>query len=247
MLKQLWTAGIIIAFSVFAIKTGLGICTNIFDNEKKVFKRILFIASIFLIYFLLFIIFYLIILNFNLEAYLDIIIKTMKYGMILHILVALGLFAWGISLLIKKRVFHSDSSKTKAVIFLVFPCPVCATVIFLNLSLTGSLFETSLFFITLLLFAVFSGITTITVLAMFPFRKKIEDRNSFLGLIMCAVAVYFFLTILIAPIYQEIKATYAMALSNNPINMTDGKNTFIFLTIVIGLASVGCLKKIKRS
>jgi predicted transporter len=102
-------------------------------------------------------------------------------------------------------------------ILLVLPCPVCATVILLNLSLAFSFFPMAPAITTLVLFACFTTCILLTLALITLWRHHISSMDDFLGLSMVLVALYFLLTVLIAPIYPEIKAAYQMAKSNNPV------------------------------
>jgi predicted transporter len=78
-------------------------------------------------------------------------------------------------------------------LLLILPCPVCATVILLNLTLAYSLFDLSPLLTTLTLFGFFSGIIILTTAVLFPFRRKIGSGSSFLGQSMILIALYFLL------------------------------------------------------
>ena len=86
------------------------------------------------------------------------------------------------------------------------------------------------------------AIILLTISIVFPFRHTILSNNSFLGLAMTFVALYFLFTIIIAPIYPEIKASYAMALSNNPFSNMNLFFTSILLTAVLVLGGYGFIK-----
>ena len=241
MLKQLWITGILVAFSVFGIKVGLGLGAQIYNRTVPLSKKVIFLVGCLFIYLLLFFCLYYVITHFNLLNYLDHFVNMLQYGMLLHLAVALGLFLWGGKLLLQNPAEHKHLP-FRASLLLIVPCPVCATVILLNLTLAYSLFTLSPLLTTLTLFALFSGIIILALGLIFPFRHKIGSGNSFLGMAMVLVSFYFFITVIIAPIYPEIKPAFTMAASNSPVNQIDHVHTAILGVIVFILGCAGFMK-----
>jgi len=241
MLKQLWITGVLIAFSVFGIKVGLGLGAQIYNRTVPPGKKVIFLAGCLFIYLILFFCLYYVITHFNLLNYLDQFVNMLQYGMLLHLAVALGLLLWGGKLLLQNPAEHKHLP-FRASLLLIVPCPVCATVILLNLSLACSLFAVSPFLTTLTLFVLFSSIIVLTVGLVFPFRHKIASGSSFLGLAMVLVSLYFLITVIIAPIYPEIKSAFAMAISNSPVSQIDLFHTAILGVIVFILGCAGFIK-----
>ena len=235
MLKQLWVTGILVAFSVFGIKVGLGLGSLIYNRTISGIKKIFLFFGTSLIYFILFCVLYLCVTRFNLLNYLDRIMNMIQYGMLLHLAVALGLLFWGTGLLLQTSA-KKENHLPGSVLLLILPCPVCATVILLNLTLAYSIFSISPFMVTLILFILFIGIIIITLGVIFPARHKIGADNSFLGMTMVLISLYFLMTVIIAPIYPDIKAAFAMACSNSPVNKADtfGTTVFAFSTVLLG-------------
>ena len=246
MLKQLWITGILVAFSVFGIKVGLGLGAQIYNRTVSLGKKVIFIVGCLFIYFILFFCLYYVITRFHLLNYPDQFVNMLQYGMLLYLAVAMGLFLWGSKLLLQNPAEHNHLS-LRASLLLILPCPVCATVILLNLIFAYSFFTLSPFLTTLTLFALFSGIIFVTSAIIFPFRYKIDSGNSFLGLSMTLIALYFLLTVIIAPIYPEIKAAFAMAVSNSPVSQIDLFHTAILGVIVFILGCAGFIKTYRLS
>lgn len=165
MLKQLWMSGILAAFLVFGIKIGVGLGSQMNHpavSRRK--KRALFAGSV-LTYLLLFLGMHFLVTGLNLLDYLDRLANVLKYGMILHFILAAGLLAWGIRLLVQTPASHQHSP-LKAGLLLIVPCPVCATVILLNLTLAFSLFPLAPAVTTAVLFACFFGFILITLFSV---------------------------------------------------------------------------------
>ena len=241
MLKQLWITGILVAFSVFGIKVGLGLGSQIYNRTISLGKKVIFVVGCLFIYLILFFCLYYVITRFNLLNYPDQFVNMLQYGRLLYLAVALGLLLWGGRLLLQNPAEHNHLS-LRASLLLIVPCPVCVTVILLNLTLAYSLFTLSPLLTTLTLFALFSSIIFVTSAIIFPFRHKIGSWNSFLGLSMTSIAFYFFFTFLIAPIYPEIRAAFTMAASNSPVSQIDVFYTAIFGVIVFIFGCAGFMK-----
>lgn len=250
MIKSLWIMGILIALSTFGIKVGLGasaICHNgIIPGRRKLF----FLSGTFLLYFLLFFSLYTLTTHFQLLNYLDRFLQVLRYGMVIHLLIALGLILWGVSLLLRQSPLlqRERNQASQEALLLIFPCPVCATVILLTISLAHSIFPFALLSTTGLLFGIFFIISLATVAILFPFRRQIgKADSSFLGLVMVIVALYFFLTVLIAPIYQEAQDVYRLASQTTGNTPLDLKSFLILLVTVATLFSVGFFNQYRKT
>ena len=241
MLQQLWLTGVLVAFSVFGVKVGLGLGAYVLERRASAKNKAVFIGGSLSMYLLLFMGMYLVVTRLNLLNHLDKLVNLLGYGMTLHLLVAVGLFAWGLQLLLQ-NTRHAHGFAVKASLLLIAPCPVCATVILLNLTMAYSLLPLAPLAVTLMLCGLFYAIILLTFLLMLPFKGRIRDGNHFLGGAMALVSLYFFFTVLIAPIYPEIKAAFAMAVSNNPVNNMDPTHTAILIAVVLLLMGTGFLK-----
>ncbi len=241
MLKQLWITGIFTGFLIFGIKAGLGLSSYLYNRSGEKTQKLIFLFFCFFVYLALFFMLYYVINSFSLLDYLDQFLNLLKYGMLIHILIAVGLFFWGAKLLLQTQKGPTKYASKYALILLL-PCPVCATVILLNLTLAFSIFSFSPALVTLVLFSIFSTIILVSLGLVFPFRHKILSDNSFLGVSMTLVSLYFLFTIIIAPIYPKIKASYFMALSNNPFTNIDMFHTILLLVVVVVLAGYGFIK-----
>ena len=241
MLKQLWVTGVLVAFSVFGIKVGLGLGAQVYNKTVRIGKRILIMGGSLFVYLMLFFCLYYVITHFNLLNYLDQFINVLQYGMLLHLAVSAGLLVWGAKLILEKPG-KRESVPFRTSLLLILPCPVCATVILFNLTLAYSLFDLSPLLTTLTLFGIYIGIIFFATAVFFPFRHKIGSGNAFLGQSMTLVALYFLFVVIIAPIYPEIKTAFAMAVSNSPVSRMDHLNTAILVGVVLTLGCAGFVK-----
>ena len=242
MLKQLWASGIIMAFSVFGIKAGLGLGALMAHRHLTSWRKALFLAATLFIYLLLFAGMHFIVARFNLLVWLDRFIQMLRYGMCLHLAVAAGLLAWGVALVLDQQG-KGHRHGVGAGLFMVIPCPVCATVILLNLTLAYALFPLSPAQATGLLFGLLCRpLMAISAAVVSLLQSRIDAPDAFLGLAMILTALYFFLTVIIAPIYPELASAFAMSVSNNPINRIDPVPTLILAGTVLALGTGGFLR-----
>lgn len=236
MFEQLWMSGILVAFSAFGIKAGIGIGARVYSRAIPLGKKVIFLGASLMVYLLLFVSMYLLVTRLNLLNYLDHLSNLIQYGMLVHLLVALGLFVWGIKLLLNQ---YKRASVFRASLLLALPCPICATVILLNLTLALSLSSLTPFLTTLVLFGLFGGIIVLTLGFIFPYRRRMASGTQFLGSAMTLISLYFLMTVIIAPIFPEIKGAFTMAVSNNPISRIEPVPTLILSGISLVLAGLG--------
>ncbi|WP_022668592.1 DUF2162 family putative transporter [Desulfospira joergensenii] len=238
MFRELWMSGVVLAFLSFGIKTGMGVGSRIFNKDCSRLSSWLFSAGTLVSYLVLFFALHAVVTRLNLLDYLDQLTGLIQYGMLVHLAVALGLITWGASLLMKP-VKGKVTTSFRAGLFLVLPCPVCATVILLNLTLALSLSSLTPLATTLALFLFFFGIVAATLMSLFLFRRKKGIDNSLLGAAMVLIALYFFMTVLIAPIYPKLKPAFAMAASNNPVTNIELLPILILAGVSLALSGFG--------
>ncbi len=244
MIEQLWMAGVIVAFSIFGIKVGLGLSCQIYSGVISRSKKASLFAGALVVYLILFLILYYLVANLNLFNYLEEIMTVVRFGLVLHLIIATGLLTWGIKLLLKNQLTEkSKDDSYSGSLLLIMPCPVCATAIFLNMTFVHSISSLAPLLTTFILFGIFTLFIFITIIVVYPFSRNGSVNNNFLGLSMTFIALYFLLTLIITPIYSTIKDTFKMALVNNPANDIDYHTTSIIVGILILLISVGFIKK----
>ncbi len=241
MLENLWLTGVLVAFSIFGVKVGLGLGSQLYKVTVSKSRKAVFFAGSFSVYMILFVAIYFVITHFNLINYLDQFMEVVRYGMVLHLVIAVGLLAWGVKLLMPAEA-DVQSDSCKACLFLVMPCPICSVSIFLNLTFAYSFSSMSAWSTTLVMFGIFSAVICITVAIMYPFRKKIGSGGSFLGTSMSLVSLYFFITLIIAPIYPKVKDVFAMANANAPVTESNNSYSLIFIGVIVLLVGFGYIK-----
>lgn len=238
MFKELWISGVVMAFLSFGIKTGMGIGARLFGSQASRSASLIFTAGTMLSYLVLFFALHAVVTHLDLLNYLDQLTSLMRYGMLVHLAVALGLMIWGVRLLIGP-VRHKETASLGVGLFMVLPCPVCATVILLNVTLALSLSSLTPAATTTTLFALFFAIVMATLLVLYLFRGKMGVDNAFIGAAMVLISLYFFTTVIIAPIYPKIKPAFAMAASNNPVKDIDLLPILFLAGVTLALSGFG--------
>ncbi len=239
--EQLWIAGVLMAFGIFGVKVGLGLGALLFSQQVTTSRKIICLSGTLSTYLVLFGGMFFLITHFRLLNYLDRFMRLLQYGMWTHLAVALGLFLWGARLILKGPSQSSRHSH-RAGLLLLLPCPVCATVVLLNLSMAYTMFSFSPLETTLILFAIFTLIVLMVLGLVFPFRKKVALETSFLGTAMVFIALYFLITVTISPLYPEIRAAFHMACSNTAVKPADMEDTALFFVIFLTLAGMGFVR-----
>ncbi len=134
-----------------------------------------------------------------------------SYGMHVHFLVASGLLAWGISVLLRDEA--SSRGGTRAWLLLSLPCPVCLTVIFLDVAMLSALFPRSLAVSTLLPCLFFVLVAGLSGLA-FKRAAGMQSAGSpehLVGWTMIFAAAYFVSAMLLIPHYKEAHSVFDLS------------------------------------
>ncbi|MDI6773851.1 MAG: DUF2162 family putative transporter [Verrucomicrobiota bacterium] len=247
MIETFWIVGCLIALSSFGIKVGLGLAAALFDDTAPFSRRWGFLAAVFGIYAAVFVCVYLTAKWTSLPALFGFLIGAARYGMWIHIGLAFALLAWGVVLLRGPSCVRGHSGASRGRWLLVMPCPVCATVI-LGAGLVGrQLFLLPAGIVSLLLGAMFLGLALLAVLAALPFRRQIAAaRDTFMGVVMTIAAVFFLLTILVAPIYMETREVFTLARQAKKDTAPGQTDTLMLTGISAALFAIGFFAQRRR-
>lgn len=256
MIEALWIGGFFMAFSAFAGKAGMGAAAICYDATIPAHKRVLAICVALLGYVTLFWGLQVLATYFRLLNYLGHLSRALQCGMIVHCAMATGLVLWGIHLLVgagqQQQRENSAGPGTAhrtipfGTLLLVLPCPVCIAVILITLSVAYDLLSFHPTTTTAVALGSFATVFLLAMLALFPFRRRITEAGpSFLGFLMVLVGMYFFLIILIAPVYQEALDVYSLAARAPESSGTDHFSLFIVLACAACLFAAGFLRQAK--
>jgi predicted transporter len=199
--------GIVLAVSIFAVKSGIGM-TYLVTRMKNRKRRIWIFLGSALSYGLLFAAAFFLLRGLNQVALFPLFSKVMKYGMPLHFSLAFGMFVWAVYLLKRDHAYHTS----RAFLLLVVPCPVCLTVVVLITAFIMAYFPKNSGLALIGVYAIYLAIQGITMLVFSLWQKASQmDSDRVLGWGMLLIAGYFILTVLIAPQMGDLKNIYRIA------------------------------------
>ena len=192
--------GLSFSIAVFAFKTAVGEFYFLTGNFRRK-EKFLFLSVSTLIYGILFVAAFAV--NSLLREKSLFLIQNHNFfqaGIVLHLIVAAGFFLWGVLLLTAEREHH----RSRGWWFLVIPCPVCASAIFLA-SAFAELLLPGVFF--LVNFSVL-GILSAAV------RKGGLEARGLTGRLMLFVGLYFAGLLLLVPNFDRVEQMYRVVAGN---------------------------------
>jgi predicted transporter len=237
--------GLVFAMGMFALKSGVGIHYLLTRKQGKVTKVISFILFA-LTYLLLFLVSSLILQRVDLMTHFATVQKFLQSGMLVHIIMAAGLAAWGIILLKRKEQISAHASY--GWLALIVPCPICLTVIFLSVAFIVAYFPDAGHLAVIWAYIVFMGIALFTVLGMTLWGiKSSSTPEADMGAAMLIIAVYFFLSVIIMPQFGEMDSIYRIAAyKGEKQTIKIGELSWLYV-IMAALFAAGFLKMIIKS
>ncbi len=196
-------------------------------NKKKE------ILSVFIAYFIVFII------NFYLIKYVDFIKHftifegILKKGMLIHLILAIGMFSWGLNVLL------SEKKDTKAYLLLTMPCPFCFLVILLSIGFLYKFLGEYKIAYTIYFYLGFAGFQLITAFLIKIFKLNPEN---FLGMSLIMMGLYFIITYIVAPVFSDIDRIVRISSYSYSSGLDFYKKHFIFYLIFLLIAFAGFLR-----
>ncbi len=199
--------GLLFSISAFGAKSGIGLSYSL-ARAKTLVKKIIFFLTFMLGYGVLFALLDLLLKATDMEEFTRIINQAFKSGMLVHLLVATGLILWGVRLL----TVPAGKGTSKGWIGLVIPCPVCISVIMLDIALLDALYADTFIPSVLLVWIsfVFTALSTCGIW-LFLSRTSSLTAEELLGWAMFSIAAYFLLILAVAPNIQELERIYRLA------------------------------------
>lgn len=223
--------GMFFTIGIFAVKSGVGL-NYAMSKRKGIRSKLSFAFLTSLIYLSVFAASYGILHFFELARYLTFIQKLLQTGMLIHILIAGGLIVWAIALLRKRK---NESKSTLAWTMLVLPCPVCMTVIFLSSAFLISYFPDNALKAVLSAYLFFIALVLITIIIMIVIKNKTgQSPETTLGASMLFIAVYFFVSAIVMPHFNELDKVYRLAVYKGD-EVSKYPVKFFILVLITGL------------
>lgn len=208
-LKTLWL-GLVISMGAFAVKTGLG--WSYVWAVSRMRRRLFFSLIIIMSYAALFGLVFLTVSRINLLAHYETLLPLWRNGVALHWLTAAMLAVWGFILLRRRPDPCCGAGSSRGWLALVIPCPVCLSVVLMSAATLNLYFPEEALAATAGLFLAFM---IIAVLAACLARRGGDGGESnleaALGLAMMLMAMYFMLSALLLPQFNEVRRVYRLA------------------------------------
>jgi len=231
MIKTL-IIGILFTSGIFAIKSGIGMA---YIASKNRLRQVTFI---FIAYLGIFLANYYIIKYVDFIKHFTIFEGFLKKGMLIHFILAIGMFIWGL------KVLLNDSKDTKAYLLLTMPCPFCFLVILLSIAFIYKFIGNYNIKYTLYFYLAFIGFQVITAFIVKIFKVKPE---TFLGMSLIMMGVYFIITYIVAPVFSDIDRIFRMSSYSYSQGLEFYKKNSIFFFGFILIIASGFMKyKLKK-
>ncbi len=232
----LWIGGMLFSLGIFAVKVGFGI-----GFSRMRWKGIFLTLSVYLVLFVL-----IAVLS---ERLIQLLEPVLKKGPYLHAAMAIGMIAWGIFLIRKKKTEDREQTNSKyeiqkskisnSSLLLLIPCPVCLTamtfstwsalnVIKLPSALVG--LGLGIVFILLSLGIYFS-------LKLISLNSSLITQKIGLGFSMIGIGLYFIASLLLPAKIEEAKGIYSsFLLESGNVDLNNGIGVFalLFVSLIIG-------------
>ncbi len=200
--------GFLFAIGIFAVKSGAGSYYYL-AKQGRTSKKAAFVIIFSLVYFLVFGLSAILIQQTDILKLFLLLQSFISWSMNIHFLIAAGLIVWGWFLL---KSSGEKNKKSMGWLALIIPCPVCITVIFFTLAFLISFFPGAAVQATLIAYAGFIVIHTLTLFGLnLLVGKSVSAPELTLGGAMLIVAVYFLLSVFIMPQFADLDRIYRLA------------------------------------
>lgn len=201
--------GLAFSLGIFALKNGLGLHYLLMTNRGRAQKILLVFGLYVLVYAGIFSLSWWVLQKVAILDHFQTFLQVMRSGMLIHLLLAALLTVWGMVLLTSKQIRPTTSWGW---VPLVMPCPVCALVIFFNVSLLLAFFPQAGIQPLILVWAGFSGLGLCSALLLALLLRRIgTSPESVLGSAMIFLAAFFVLSVIVMPQISRLDAIYSLA------------------------------------
>ena len=225
MITYFWAIGTSFMVLIFATKAGL-VASSAHLGKLK-------IISLAFLYGMLSFLMGIILKVFNPLDYFQFFQKFISYGVLLHIFLSFGLFAWGLYTI---KSFVNENIRAKKVGYLLmFPCPICLSSMLLSTSIFSAITGISAIKASTLISVIFMVVIP-TSAFLFKHLSPIT-----VGFSMLMLGLYFVISILVVPVYSQYKAIFSLTQSTTKVDLSLPQLMGI-LGIALLFFSIGYLK-----
>lgn len=204
MIIYFWAIGTLFMVLIFATKAGL-VAGSAHLSKLK-------IISLAFLYGILSFLMGVILKIFNPFDYFQLFQKFISYGVLLHIFLSFGLFAWGLYTI---RSFVNENIRTKKIGYLLmFPCPICLLSMLLSTSIFSAITGISAIKASALISVIFMIVIPTSAL-LFKHLSQI-----IVGFSMLMLGLYFVISTLVVPVYSQYKAIFSLTQSTAKMGLS---------------------------
>ena len=226
----LWTGGAIFSLGMFAVKVGFGL-----GYGRSGTKAVIAVLTAYVVLFT--------VTAMVAGKLIGIISPILNRGPYLHILMSIGLIAWGFYTLrdagrMAEAGKEAGEQALLPSLLLIVPCPVCLTAIAFSTWSALNVFKLLPLLVGIGLGLAFA-VLALVFLALARFGKS-ENPEASLGLAMIAVGLYFIASLVIPAKIEAARAVYAsFSGTGSPGNHVDAAGVLFlfFIAILIGYFS----------
>ena len=204
MIIYFWAIGTLFMVLIFATKAGL-VAGSAHLSKLK-------IISLAFLYGMLSFLMGIILKVFNPFDYFQLFQKFISYGVLLHIFLSFGLFAWGLYTI--KSFVNENIKKRKVGYLLMFPCPICLSSMLLSTSIFSAITGISAIKASALISIIFM-VVILTSALLFRHLNPI-----IVGFSMLMLGLYFVISILVVPVYSQYKAIFSLTQSTAKMDLS---------------------------
>lgn len=254
MLYKSLILGVLFSVGIFAVKSGVGLSHGVARQARWPAKAVVFL--IFATgYGLFFGLVAMTLGRLDPVRHLAAIQRFLQSGMGVHVVMAVAMMVWGVGLLKHGNAASTPGrapslAKKYAWLFLVLPCPVCATVILFSAAFCISLFPACSAWTVVGLYATFVIISMTTVGLVHLYRKSAsQPSEAFLGGAMVLMAAYFILAVTVMPPFADLDKVYRLACYHADTPAGDASAAILVAMLTAAAFALGCgitFKTIRR-
>lgn len=218
----LWIGGMLFSLGIFALKVGLGLGYGRVGSKGIALTLGGYVALFMLI-------------AVAAERLMRVLQPILAKGPWLHTLLAAGMIAWGMVVLLGKRHGHEaageESRPFRARLLMLIPCPVCLTAMTFSIWAALNAVKLPPLLTGLCLGSVFALMALLVALVARP-RSGAASETS-LGMAMIVVGLYFIASLFLPAKIEAARGMYSSFIHENSMaHSADGAGVLIFILLL---------------
>ncbi|MFA7060957.1 MAG: DUF2162 domain-containing protein [Pedobacter sp.] len=210
----LWIGGALFSLGIFAVKVGSGLGYGQVGRKGVALTLCLYLTLFELIALLA-------------DRLLRILEPLLRGGPWLHLVMALGMILWGLSIIMRSGRISTPGSS----LALLIPCPVCLSAMTFSTWAALQALPLLPWGVGLVMGGVFSGMTLL-VMAAVKARSERTSTTPSLGLAMITIGLYFIASLFLPGKVEQAKGMYGSFLKELQPTAANGSGGMILLALL---------------